>query len=190
VLRTYRLSPDIAGFQIDDTAAETDTAHTPTIDLPAFLMSYGSGNQFLVDWIRIRQYCGAETSTAVGSEQAVGPTAVTLVSFTAVAGRGAIILTWETATELDNLGFNLYRSEALDGDYVRLNQSLISGQHPGSPEGAVYTWQDVDVSPGVAYYYKLEDLDLHGGRRFHGPVWATARIEGAYLIHVPLVIKP
>ena len=69
ILRTYRLSPDVAGFQIDDNPAETDTADVPTIDLPAFLMSYGSGNQFIVDWIRIRHYCGADATATVGDEE-------------------------------------------------------------------------------------------------------------------------
>ena len=35
------------------------------------------------------------------------PTAVTLASFEAIARQGAVVLKWQTATELDNLGFNL-----------------------------------------------------------------------------------
>jgi predicted GH43/DUF377 family glycosyl hydrolase len=70
IFRTYRLSPDVAGFQIDDNPVETDTADVPTINLPAFLMSYGSGNQFIVDWIRIRHYCGADATATVGDEEA------------------------------------------------------------------------------------------------------------------------
>jgi predicted GH43/DUF377 family glycosyl hydrolase len=68
IFRTYRLSPDVAGFQIDDTPVETTTSGVPTVNLPAFLMSYGSGNEFVVDWIRIRQYCGADPTITVGAE--------------------------------------------------------------------------------------------------------------------------
>jgi hypothetical protein len=66
--RVYRLTGDpdnFAGFQIDDNPAETHTAYVPTINLPAWLMSYGSGNQFILDWIRIRQYCGADATATV-----------------------------------------------------------------------------------------------------------------------------
>ena len=37
--------------------------------------------------------------------------AVTLLYFRATAGADAILVEWETATELDTAGFNLYRSE-------------------------------------------------------------------------------
>jgi uncharacterized repeat protein (TIGR01451 family) len=75
--RVYRstASPNnIAGFQIDNNAVETyvsgsGTTHVPTINLPAFLMSYGSGNQFIVDWVRIRKWCGANAGASVGTEQ-------------------------------------------------------------------------------------------------------------------------
>ena len=69
IFRTYRLSPNVAGLQIDDTPAETVNSAVPTVNLPAFLMSYGSGNQFLVDWIRIRHYCGADATATVGDEE-------------------------------------------------------------------------------------------------------------------------
>ena len=72
ILRTWRLSPDLAGFQIDDTPAETVTGAVPTVALPAFLMSYGSGNQFIADWVRIRRTCGAEPVIEVGQEEMMG----------------------------------------------------------------------------------------------------------------------
>ena len=74
------------------------------------------------------------------------------------------------ASELDNVGFNLYRSEAADGPYVQLNTTLIPPQNPGSVLGSVYEWLDADVQPGVVYFYKLEDLDVKGVSTFHGPV--------------------
>jgi uncharacterized repeat protein (TIGR01451 family) len=67
--RAYRFSPATAGFQIDENPVETVSTEVPTVDLPAFLMSYGSGNQFIVDWIRLRRYCGAEAGFTVGEEE-------------------------------------------------------------------------------------------------------------------------
>jgi len=70
IFRTYRLTPNIAGFQIDECPAETEVGDdVPTVNLPAFLMSYGSGNQFLVDWIRVRKYCGQDALIDLGAQE-------------------------------------------------------------------------------------------------------------------------
>jgi hypothetical protein len=101
------------------------------------------------------------------------PTAVDLVSFSAAPEGGAVRLTWETATEIDNLGFHLYRSTSPSGPWSRLNNSLIPTQNPGASFGAIYSWLDEDVEPNVTYYYRLEDVDASGKVTSHGPVEAT-----------------
>jgi hypothetical protein len=115
---------------------------------------------------------------------AVGPapTAVDLVSFTATPARSTIRVEWETATEIDNLGFNLYRAESAGGPWTQLNESLIPTQMPGSPAGAVYTFEDSNVQMGVTYFYRLEDVDVHGQSTFHGPVDATLRPDALDLL--------
>jgi hypothetical protein len=100
------------------------------------------------------------------------PTVVTLASFTATAQKGNILIAWETAIEIDNVGFNLYCSTSPNGPYVKLNEALIPSQSPGSIFGAVYTWLDEDVEVGTTYYYKLEDIEIGGRRTFHGPIAA------------------
>lgn len=114
-----------------------------------------------------------------------GPTAAKLVSFVAAPAAGTIHVEWETATEIDNVGFNLYRSDAAGGVYARLNDALIPSQAPGSPAGAVYRWLDGDVRPGQTYYYKLEPMDIHGVATLHGPVWTT--LPAAFRLYLPLV---
>jgi hypothetical protein len=114
------------------------------------------------------------------------PTAITLASFTAEAGADHVTLAWETGTEVDNAGFNLWRSEAADGPYTRLNETLIPAEGD-AVSGASYTFTDADVVKGVTYYYKLEDVDIHGVSTFHGLVSATpATIRRIYL---PLILK-
>jgi hypothetical protein len=104
------------------------------------------------------------------------PTAVTLASFKATARPRAIVLRWETATELDNLGFNLYRAESADGPFTQINASLIpSLVPPGSPTGAEYIFRDRTAQPGVKYFYKLESVDVYGNGIFHGPVDAQIK---------------
>ena len=97
--------------------------------------------------------------------------AVTLADFYAAQQGDAVLVTWETASELDNRGFNLYRGTSPDGWDRQLNSTLIPSQSQGNPNGFVYTWlDDVDLVPGTSYYYWLQDLDTSGALTMHGPV--------------------
>jgi hypothetical protein len=106
---------------------------------------------------------------------------VELVSFTATQQGTAVRLAWETTSELDNVGFNLYRAESSDGQWLQLNQALILSQAPGSPEGASYQFVDASVRPGVVYYYWLEDVERNGLITRHGPVTARVLLEAKAL---------
>jgi hypothetical protein len=100
-----------------------------------------------------------------------GPTAIKLRRFEAWPEGTSIHVQWETSQEVDNLGFNLYRSGTRNGPKRQLNRELIPTQvPPGSPFGAVYDWIDAKVKPGHTYFYWLEDVDLHGNTTMHGPV--------------------
>ncbi|HOV47861.1 MAG TPA: SdrD B-like domain-containing protein [Anaerolineae bacterium] len=109
-------------------------------------------------------------------------TAVDLVAFSAEPQGNAIRVTWETAQELDNLGFNLYRGESAAGPWTRLNAELIPAQNPGATFGATYEWLDADVTPDATYFYRLEDVDIYGASTFHGPVSTTAATPSAVRI--------
>jgi len=101
------------------------------------------------------------------------PTAVTLADFSAQQMGSAMVITWETVSELHNLGFNLYRGVLPTAPDRQLNTSLIPSQGPGGIGGFVYTWQDqADLVDSTTYYYWLEDLDVHGRTTLHGPVSA------------------
>ena len=102
------------------------------------------------------------------------PTAIFLASFSAMPEGEGIRVVWETAAELENLGFNLYRGESVTGPWVKLNAALIPAQNPGATFGASYAWLDTGVTPEVTYYYHLEDVSTGGASTFHGPISATA----------------
>ncbi|HSJ52973.1 MAG TPA: hypothetical protein VLC52_04430, partial [Anaerolineae bacterium] len=123
-------------------------------------------------------------NTSEFSEAFLAPTAVRLLDFRAQAVNRSIQLEWSTATETDNLGFNIYRAEVPDQPESRFNEALILSQMPGSPLGATYTWLDEQVEPGVTYYYWLEDMDVYGTATEHGPVFALVPGHWYYL---PLV---
>ena len=138
------------------------------------ILSEGTANlsPIIYDFSGSSYHYNSDFGLDVLTVTATEPMAVKLVSFTAAPLCHAALLEWETATEIDNLGFNLYRSQSVGGPRSQLNQDLIPGQAPGSPLGAVYTWLDEEVETGITYYYWLEDVDVYGIATQHGPVSA------------------
>jgi predicted CXXCH cytochrome family protein len=111
----------------------------------------------------------------IGDACAETPTLINLSSFTATPKVGKIILSWSTESEVDNAGFNLYRSESESGEYLEINTALIPSK--GSPtQGASYEFVDMDVKNRKTYYYKLEDIDFNNETTLQGPVSATTRL--------------
>ena len=100
------------------------------------------------------------------------PTAVRLMSFGAEPANGAVDLAWRTGSELDNLGFHLYRGLSPNGPWTRLTGALVPGLG-SSPVGASYTWHDAGLVNGTRYYYRLEDVDTASHSTLHGPVSAV-----------------
>lgn len=98
------------------------------------------------------------------------PLAINLALFTATALEDEVLVQWETASEVDNLGFNLYRGPAAEGPWTQLNAALIPSLAPGSGLGYSYDYLDRAVTPGMTYYYLLESIDLAGTPQRHGPV--------------------
>ena len=117
------------------------------------------------------------------------PLSVDLTDFSAAWQGDAVLVRWETAQELDNLGFNLYRSDTDMGPWVKLNDALIPSQNPGAVFGAVYEWLDADVTPGATYFYRLEDVDIYFVSTFHGPV-STAPVDPSAVSLVAFGSRP
>jgi hypothetical protein len=121
--------------------------------------------------ILLFQYMGDITAAAQTFAFSV-PTEVKLMSFTAAPGDGSVTLEWRTGSELDNLGFHLYRGPSADGPWTRLTSSLIPGLG-SSPLGQAYSWFDSGLVNGTTYYYRLEDVDTSSKSTFHGPISAV-----------------
>jgi len=103
------------------------------------------------------------------------PLAVTLAGFEAQGQGDRIVVSWETVSELDNAGFNLYRTGSMaeqPGQDDLL--TYVPSQAPGSTQGAAYRYEDLAVQPGESWVYWLEDVSLSGVTTLHGPVSAAA----------------
>ena len=92
-------------------------------------------------------------------------------------------LSWQTFTEIDITGFNIYRAPGEDGPYSKINDGLIEAEGDGGSD-ASYGYQDTDVDSRSVYYYDLEYVTGQGVGVFYGPVPV---VEGQ--IYLPLIIK-
>jgi serine protease AprX len=131
--------------------------------------------------------CGADSTTQVPNnvygwgridayaavQLALGPTAVTVSSFAATRTRSGVNLRWRTASVSRGLGFDVWRSPALQGRFVKLTSALIPARPV--PAGATYRYLDRSARPGRAYVYRLEAVGLDGARRAVGTVRVRAR---------------
>ena len=88
-----------------------------------------------------------------------------------------IVIEWKTASELDTVGFNILRADAIDGSPVKINQSLILPSDDPLTGGS-YQYEDRAVKVGATYYYYLEDLDAQGNTNLNGPEIVTAAPGG------------
>ncbi len=132
----------------------------------ALKITNNSSNSYSVQTGGASSYCSAPNQSQDYSLP------VELASFNATAGNGNITLKWITESEIENLGFNIYRSTSRDGEFVMLNAKLIAGARSSSERHA-YSYIDRDVKSGLTYWYKLEDVDYNGKTEFHGPISAV-----------------
>lgn len=98
------------------------------------------------------------------------PTAVQLQSFNALWVGNQVEISWETITETNTLGFNIFRSTTRTGTQLKLNSELIySNSMPGSLIGATYQFVDQQAVEGTEYFYWLQEVELDGSTESHGP---------------------
>jgi hypothetical protein len=86
---------------------------------------------------------------------------VELSLFTATTTTDDVTLRWRTESETNNLGFSIYRSDAKDGKYTKVNARLIQGAGTDAAPHD-YSFTDEDVVFGFTYYYYIEDIDFSG----------------------------
>ena len=103
------------------------------------------------------------------------PTAVSLLYFEGTGAKNSVILNWATASELETIGFNLYRRSVLDGTMRPINQLLVQAESVGLVEGSTYTFRVEGLKAGKYYYFWLEDVDVYGNTTLHGPIYVKAK---------------
>lgn len=120
----------------------------------------------------------------IGTTHSESSLPVGLSSLTATAGDGQVTLRWTTESEIDNLGFHVYRALAEDGKYERLTEEWIAGAG-NSASGREYAFTDVHLTNGVTYWYKIEDTAFDGAKTMHGPLSITPQASGEIVVSLP-----
>lgn len=90
--------------------------------------------------------------------QDFGAVPVELVSFTASVERNDVHLTWTTATETNNFGFDI--ESRFQGEHHWNKVAFVQGQET-SAEPVTYTYADMNLVPGQ-YEYRLKQIDTDG----------------------------
>lgn len=173
-------------FVFGNCASGTILGDNPTID-PAVGQDEGVPMQYdfrdvygsmLVDWFEVEEasvrsllYPGfVYLPVANGCSSALP---VNLINFTATGRAKSIDLSWQTAREENNEGFEVERSQ--DGrDFTRIGWAPSAG---GPESVGNYALTDENVRSGPLYYYRLKQKDSDGNFEY-SPI-RTARLEGA-----------
>ncbi len=100
--------------------------------------------------------------------------AVVLFDFSMLADdNGQVQVCWQTASELDTLGFDVYREE--NGAWVKVNAAVIAAQ--GWPQGGIgasYCVDDHGARVDGTYRYKLVEYETTGAVLEYGPFERSA----------------
>jgi hypothetical protein len=105
-----------------------------------------------------------------------GDLLVELRSFDAVPSDGAVRINWETAVEIDNQGFYIWRVDLANRTAQRVSGFLPALAANG--EGTQYSFTDESPVNGVEYTYYLEDIDLFAVSTVHPAKRAVPNPQG------------
>jgi hypothetical protein len=108
----------------------------------------------------IGQLCDTTTTT-------VNPVVARMRSVSATRARNGVLVRWRTASEIDMLGYKVYRE--VRGHRVRLNRLVITAKN----HAATYSYLDRTASKRPGRYY-IQAISLDGTRSWFGP----ARVRG------------
>ncbi len=119
------------------------------------------------------------------------PSAVVLFDFSLHVESGPVMVCWQTASETDTLGFDLYREDS--GAWIKVTSAMVPAQ--GWPQGGIgasYCVADPVATADGIYRYKLVEYETTGAVLEYGPfessVW-TPRLNNFTATLAGIVIR-
>lgn len=96
-------------------------------------------------------------------QESSSPLPVELTTFSANVNESKVMLNWETATEVNNYGFEVERKENLAASSEAQWQKIafING-HGNSNSPKYYNYEDGSVNSAGKYLYRLKQIDIDG----------------------------
>ncbi len=87
------------------------------------------------------------------------------------------LLKWQTSSESLVYGYLIYRSDAENGQYLRVNKDIVRVTSDGSPgEVSTYAWRDSSATPGKTYWYYIGLINKDGTKQqLSGPQKVVAK---------------
>ena len=93
----------------------------------------------------------------------------------AQAGEGLGIsnkIKWQTASELNNFGFDVFRGENEEGPFTKVNENTIAGA--GSVDTpSQYEFIDDTIEAEKVYWYYVESVSMSGKREKFTPTFQS-----------------
>ena len=113
-----------------------------------------------------------------------GPTGFDLASFMAIAHNdGSVQVEWITLSELDTVGFYLYRSTSLDGVRELVTPGMILARGAGS----FYQFIDQNTVPGQTYYYWMHMVVAPDNTEVELDIQPA--VSGGMKVYLPIIIR-
>jgi len=125
------------------------------------------------DSILVRDFSKTDNGSVLwtlGSSTTDNALPVSLVNFTSFVKNDGIELNWKTASESENVGFEIWKKTDKSTNFKLISSykenTNLQGQGTSSI-GADYSFSDYDVIKGKKYSYKLVDVSYTGSRSEH-----------------------
>jgi len=108
---------------------------------------------------------------------------VELAYFKGVITKKGVELSWSTNSEIENLGFQIFRSSRDEHPVViasYLTESVLNGQG-STTKTTDYVFTDIHVRDRIEYTYLISDIDYSGKETIHAEFALTVKVPEKYL---------
>ena len=119
-------------------------------------------------------------STVLNIQLVPNQVPVELVSFTAIRKETGVELSWSTATETNNKGFEVQKSQLskVKGQMNWMNIGFVEGNGT-TTESHSYSFNDQNIQP-AKYQYRLKQIDLDGSYEYSNIVEVEVSLLGEF----------
>ena len=123
------------------------------------------------------------TSLPLSSEDAPLPVEIADFKGASIQGDESVVrITWQTASETNNAGFEVQRKEESGWNQMGFVDSKAQGGSTTETQSYRYTAEDLPVG---THQFRLKQVDLDGSSQVHGPVSVDVQMQEALKLTAP-----